>query len=375
VLSNLSQTTAISACVNSDNFQGSTFVGNPKPLSTLSAMSRDSELSSYDLTRAKPTSNKGKGKADNDSEKTIVPGSKDEVGDKLLDVYPDRNVGETKFPHIGDSQNTLVLQAYYDELRAGISHAIHDENFRYGHFKDKFTPDRSIGSIILDMQLSGEVSKDQFNMLYRFGRGWAKAICESSNWDILGADYITYVGLEYAAEDLMYMFEQEKHDPLPYPLPDHMKYQDPKTIRERFEVAGAYHDKKVGAPIGYVSPKTVVRGAEVGGAPVNGGPTFSEAGPSTNPDASARSTLIELGITKAKVLATLTEYSAATSKDRVLRNAWVEISKIKGELNNKVIDNMSDETLSLIYNYVQSAAAGKSILPLRDRSKANKVCS
>jgi hypothetical protein len=65
-------------------------------------MAHNSQPSNFDLTRANmPTAKKDKGKveADKDSEETVVQDNTDLVGDRLLNVYPDRNLGETKFPH------------------------------------------------------------------------------------------------------------------------------------------------------------------------------------------------------------------------------------------------------------------------------------
>lgn len=280
------------------------------------------------------------------------------VGDRLLDAYPDRNLGETKFAGIGGSQNTPAMQAYYDELRSGIFKALNEDNFRNGHFKDMFHNDRSILSITLDIQMSGEISKEQFNVLFRFGRGWSRAIGESANWAILDDNYIEHVGLWYAIGDLMDMFEQEKENPLPYPLPDELKYIDPKTWLEKYGIAAAYQEEKVETPAGYVSPK---RTADIKSAkPGLIAPVFSEAGPSTVPAGGRASTLEELGITKEIILATLAEYSAATSLDRVLRNAWNEINNIKGPLNNSVMEKMSDGTVGLIYRHIQTVYASKS---------------
>jgi hypothetical protein len=60
---------------------------------------------------------------------------------------------------------------------------------------------------------------------------------------------------------------------------------------------------------------------------------------------------------KADIFAKLKEYDAANSSDKVLRRAWEEISKHKGEISLKSIDKMSGTYVGLIYSHLQTVAA------------------
>jgi len=279
---------------------------------------------------------------------------KDIVGDKILDAYPDRNVHETEFPHHPPSVATPYLHDHYNVVRKRIAQAVLQDEFRNGHFKSRFAIDHgSIAGIILDMQLSGEVTEKQNATLREFGRTWARAIGESKNYGLkgtpLGVEFVTETGLSIAAEALFEMFEDEKDKPNPYPLPDSMKYKDPATRRRELEAIVAKHN----------AAKLAASAATAAGS---SGASISSSITATSSSGRAN---LRTGISKERLLATLEEYKASTSKDAVLRKAWQEISGLKGALTAQAIDNFSDETQSTIYRMLQSDTKGKP-LPCRN---------
>lgn len=329
------------------------------------------------LSSLKKGSKKGKGQVAATPMETKLPVikklpvTKDGVNDQLLDSYPDRNLGETEFPHIAPSVSTPELQHFYDIVRGRIFHAVHTESFRGGHFKPTSTPDRSVLSIILDMELSGEVSREQFRMLFNFERVWCRAIGQSKEYPILNEAFIEQKGLEVAADQLFYMFDKEKQEPLPYPLPEHMKYIDPRTFRTKLQEAAVYQDARDAAAAATATVATDVPSTTAAAissaaadAPSNNASPAAPIAFSSGAIASSSNPLLALDVTKTHVLNVLAEYSAATSPDRVLRNAWVEISKIKGDFTAKTINKLSNDTVGLIYNYIQSEAEGASSFPV-----------
>ena len=296
-----------------------------------------SAMSNYDNTGANLASNKGKTVTVPDAKEQAA---KDAVGDRLLDSYPDRNPGETAFPHCPPSLSTPEIEGFYKVVRERIATAVQVENFGNGHFKSEFSATHgSIAHIILKMQLSGEVNKVQYEILKAFNHTWCAATGKSKKYDVLNDLFIAETGLAAQADRLFDMFDEEKVHPNPYPLPEKMKYVDPVTQRKRLEAIVAEHQaaklQTSSSSVAVASPPNIA-------APFSSG--------SIN--------FVANGISKAHLLTTLKSYNAANSNDSVLRNAWNEISNHKGELTSKSIDELSPETTALIYNQIQSDAEG-----------------
>jgi hypothetical protein len=312
------------------------------------------------------------GKGNQDATVATTPqftiNGKTEVGGQLLDEYSDRNRGEMFFPHLGASLMTHDLDAFYTHARDAIIGAC--QEFRHGFFKDMATDDISIQALVLNMQLSPQVTKREFNTLMRFGRVWAKAIGATKYIDeeckeapILDKEFIKSHGLYIAVEDLLNMFANDKIDPVPFPVPEHMVYKSPAQEREKYLKLYQYQDEREAAKGSTANGSSLEVGSSTADADSSSktGGFISPAGcsrPATSTD-----NLLSLGINKDKVLAKLREYDAAESKDRILRNAWVEISSLKGELTNRSIDKLSEDTFQLLYSYVQAETAGKSHFP------------
>jgi hypothetical protein len=331
-------------------------IAHPKRLSTMST------FSSFEKTRAFLSHKNEKVTPAAETTKAEPPKEpKDVVGDHLLDSYPDRNPGETCFPHLAQSVSSPDLDGFYKTLRDRIVVAVHEENFRGGHFKLKLASDHgSIQAIILEMQLSGEVSKKQYAILRDFGRVWSAAIGETKNYGVLHHTFLVDTGLAAHSAQLFAMFDEEKRDPNLYPLPAAMKYKDPVTLRKELEEIIAKH-KGVKAAAACAKAGVSVNA----GLSSTAGSSADNTASSSKDDAfvSPTSTNLATGISKARLLSKLSEFKASESKDTVMRNAWNEICNHKGDITAEAVDGMSDETMKLIYDMVQSDAQGQSSSP------------
>ena len=256
------------------------------------------------------------------------------VGDKLMDVYPDRNPGESSFPNLKPSVVSPEGEELYNNLRSRIINAIFIDNFRNGHFKNLVNPDASIAHTTLHLHISSGLSEEQMLILQKFSRAWCKAIGASAVPDVIDRDWLEKKGVLYEADRVVEMFEKERADPLPYPMPEELKYHDPRTLRRMAAEAEA---------------------AKAAG-PSTAGASSEETNPAEDDD--NVHPLLKISVTKAGVLAKLAEYDAANSADRVLRHAWEELTKFKGEFSKKNFDKLSEETSGLIYSYVQSVMDG-----------------
>lgn len=308
--------------------------------------------SAFDKTRGM-RSRKGSSKSDRVAatpKNVQASPSKDVVGDRILNSYPDRNPLETGFPIHHSRFSTPELDNFYNVVRKRIVVAVHEEGFRRGAFKPDISSGHgSVQHVVLQMQLSGEISKEQFKILVTFGRKWCAAIGDSFDrkaYPILDNDFIAESGVETATEDLFAMLDEEFKNPNPYPLPDDIKYKDSATL---LKIAANADEKKKAEE-------------EAAGSVAVAAFSDNDVSSSKNDASGPSFTTIFLrdGISKPRLLAKLKEYDAANSKDAVLRRAWEEISKHKGELTAASIDGLTEPTAKLIWDQIQSESAGKS---------------